>query len=150
MTVIYYADGTSANWTTKTASANGCPAPPPALAASSLNAWDNYFQTPSATNVSPPLRNICNAPAATEGREKARMKRLNLLLAVISAMSLSFVTSAQDRGWATSIAWSPDGETIAIGASSGIWLFDTDFNEVGYVPTPERLLANDHRLERCW
>ena len=65
------------------------------------------------------------------------MKRLNLLLAVISAMSLSFVTSSQDRGWATSIAWSPDGETIAIGASTGIWLFDTDFNEVGYVPTPE-------------
>ncbi len=44
---------------------------------------------------------------------------------------------AQDRGWATAIAWSPDGATIAVGSSVGVWLFDTEFNEKGFVATPE-------------
>ena len=47
-------------------------------------------------------------------------------------------TYAQDRGWASSIAWSPDGQTIAVGSSAGVWLFDNDFNEVGYVNIDQR------------
>ena len=62
------------------------------------------------------------------------MKRLALFLAVVWAISLCGIAAAQDRGWATSIAWSPDGETIAIGSSAGIWFFDNEFNELGHVP----------------
>ena len=62
------------------------------------------------------------------------MKRLALFLAVVWAISLCGIAAAQDRGWATSIAWSPDGETIAIGSSAGIWFFDNEFNELGRVP----------------
>ena len=48
-------------------------------------------------------------------------------------MLLWLIASAQDRGLATRIAWSPDAETIAIGSSKGLWFFDTDFNDVGSV-----------------
>ena len=44
---------------------------------------------------------------------------------------------AQERGWATAIAWSPDGDNIAVGSSTGVWFFDTEFNETGFVATPE-------------
>ncbi len=43
------------------------------------------------------------------------------------------ITHAQDRGAASSIAWSPDGETIALASSTGLWLFDNNFNEIGSV-----------------
>ena len=62
------------------------------------------------------------------------MKRLALFLAAVWVISLCSITAAQDRGWATSIVWSPDGETIAIGSSTGIWFFDNEFNELGHVP----------------
>ena len=68
------------------------------------------------------------------------MKRLNLLLAVIWAMSLSFVISAQDRGVASSIAWSPDGDTIAVASTTGLWFFDNDFNEAGYFEIEQQTL----------
>ena len=42
-------------------------------------------------------------------------------------------TSGQDRGWAAAIAWRPDGEMIAIGSTTGVWLFDSEFNELGHV-----------------
>ncbi len=61
------------------------------------------------------------------------MTRLYLFFAAVWVMSLCGITYAQDRGWASSIAWSPDGETIAIGSSTGVWFFDTEFNELGYV-----------------
>jgi len=61
------------------------------------------------------------------------MIRRRLLLAAAWVMTLSCITSAQDRGWASSIAWSPDGQTIAVGGGAGVWFFDNDFNEVGYV-----------------
>lgn len=65
------------------------------------------------------------------------MYKISIVLAVVSALALSGIGAAQERGWATAIAWSPDGETIAVGSSAGVWLFDTDFNETGFVPTPE-------------
>ena len=59
-----------------------------------------------------------------------RILSISILLAVLF---ISKSTDAQDRGWAASIAWSPDGETIAIGSTTGIWFFDNDFAEVGHV-----------------
>ena len=38
---------------------------------------------------------------------------------------------------ATTIVWSPDGETIAVGSSDGLWFFDEAFNVVGYVAIPQ-------------
>lgn len=61
------------------------------------------------------------------------MKSLMLCLMAAAMIWVSPIESAQDRGIATAIEWSPDGETIAIGSSTGVWLFDTDFNDVGFV-----------------
>ena len=61
------------------------------------------------------------------------MKRLALCMALIYVIWACNITSARDRGFALSIAWSPDGETIAVGSTNGVWLFDSEFNEVGYV-----------------
>lgn len=60
-----------------------------------------------------------------------------MILALAWALTMSGISYAQDRGWATAIAWSPDGETIAVGSSTGLWLFDNEFNEIGFVATPE-------------
>ncbi len=57
-----------------------------------------------------------------------------LLLAIVLAVIACSISLAQERGWASSIEWSPDGQTIAIGGSAGIWLFDNEFNEVGHIP----------------
>lgn len=64
-------------------------------------------------------------------------RNLILALTAICAFALGGATRAQDRGWATAIAWSPDGETIAVGSSTGVWLFDTEFNQIGHAATPE-------------
>ena len=61
------------------------------------------------------------------------MKGLNLFIAAVWAMSVSCITFAQDRGAAWSIAWSPDGATIAVASTTGLWFIDNQFNEVGYV-----------------
>ena len=61
------------------------------------------------------------------------MKWLMLCLIAAGMIWASPYASAQDRGIATAIDWSPDGETIAIGSSEGVWLFDTDFNDLGFV-----------------
>lgn len=58
-------------------------------------------------------------------------------LALALALTLTSISAAQERGWATAIAWSPDGETIAVGSTTGVWFFDTEFNETGFVATPE-------------
>ena len=60
------------------------------------------------------------------------MKRLTFFIAAAWVMSLCGVTLAQDRGAASSIAWSPDGETIAVGSTSGLWFFDNEFNQQGF------------------
>ena len=65
------------------------------------------------------------------------MYRIGVILALAWALAYSGIGYAQDRGWATALAWSPDGETIAVGSSTGVWLFDTDLNETGFVATPE-------------
>ncbi|MCY4069709.1 MAG: hypothetical protein OXG60_00265 [Chloroflexi bacterium] len=65
------------------------------------------------------------------------MNRLGLLLAIACVVSLCGIASTQDRGWATAIAWSPNGETIAVGSTTGVWFFDNDFVEIGFVATPQ-------------
>ena len=65
------------------------------------------------------------------------MRSLILIFAAICTFSLSSQTLAQNRGWAFTIAWSPNGETIAVGSSSGLWFFDDAFNDVGFVGTPQ-------------
>lgn len=65
------------------------------------------------------------------------MNKLFTICSLVWAISLYGIAYAQNRGWATSIAWSPDGETLAIGSNTGLWFFDTEFTEVGYVATPE-------------
>ena len=64
-------------------------------------------------------------------------RSLFLVLATVCAFSLCGSAQAQDRGWATAIAWSPDGETIAVGSTTGLWLFDTEFNQIAHVAIPE-------------
>jgi len=61
------------------------------------------------------------------------MKWLMLCIMAAGMIWVSPFASAQDRGIATAIDWSPDGEIIAIGSSTGVWLFDTDFNDAGFV-----------------
>ena len=61
------------------------------------------------------------------------MRRLTFCVTAICVIWACNFTSAQDRGYATSIAWSPDGETIAIGSTTGVWLFDTEFKNERYV-----------------
>lgn len=61
------------------------------------------------------------------------MRRLKSCLAAIFVIWVCAITSAQDRGFASAIEWSPDGETIAIASNTGVWFFDSRFNELGYV-----------------
>ena len=61
------------------------------------------------------------------------MRKLILYFAAAVSILLCCVNYAQDRGWVSSIAWSPDGQTIAVGGGAGVWFFDNDFNELGFV-----------------
>ena len=61
------------------------------------------------------------------------MRRLKSCLAAIYVLWVSICAFSQDRGFASAIEWSPDGETIAVASSTGVWFFDTEFNELGYV-----------------
>ncbi|MCY4063885.1 MAG: WD40 repeat domain-containing protein [Chloroflexi bacterium] len=61
------------------------------------------------------------------------MRRLISVVSAVLLLSIGGLSFAQDRGIATAIDWSPDGDTIAVVSSTGLWLFDTDFNEVGFV-----------------
>lgn len=36
-----------------------------------------------------------------------------------------------------SIAWSPDGNTIAVGSTTGVWFFDSDLRELAHLELPE-------------
>ena len=65
------------------------------------------------------------------------MYRMKMFLTLALALALSGIGAAQERGWATAIAWSPDGETIAVGSTTGVWFFDNNFVEVGFVATPQ-------------
>ena len=61
------------------------------------------------------------------------MSRIISMVILLAALWQAGATIGQDRGWATAIAWRPDGEMIAIASTTGIWLFDGEFNELGYV-----------------
>lgn len=61
------------------------------------------------------------------------MTRMNLFIAAVWMLSMCSITLAQDRGSASSIAWSPDGATIAVASTTGLWLFDNQFHELGHV-----------------
>lgn len=65
------------------------------------------------------------------------MKTLFRCIILLYCSLLAAATAAEPSGWATSIAWSPDGDTIAVGSSDGLWLFDDAFNEVGRLPLPQ-------------
>ncbi len=60
----------------------------------------------------------------------SKVLRLCVALGIILKGSIIF---GQDRGAASSIAWSPDGDTIAVGSTTGVWFFDSEFNDFGYV-----------------
>jgi hypothetical protein len=66
-----------------------------------------------------------------------------------SLLSVSPEISAQDsqqneynevlrlgRGTANDIAWRPDGQSLVVGGSLGVWFYDNDFNEIGYLEMP--------------
>lgn len=61
------------------------------------------------------------------------MNKIRAVCSIVFAMLCISISYGQDRGWASSIAWSPDGETIAIGSTTGIWFFDGQFRELGHV-----------------
>lgn len=64
------------------------------------------------------------------------MKQFVTIVTALWLLIACNTSLAYERGVATAIAWSPDGETIAVASTTGLWLFDTDFNEIGFVPTP--------------
>jgi WD40 repeat protein len=99
------------------------------------------------------------------------MKRL--LLATIILLLFTQVVIAQDnreilrlgRGTANALDWRPDGEVLAVGSGTGVWLYDEDFQtlahledaDTGYVqtvkwsPQGDRLAsANDTGTLQIW
>ena len=76
------------------------------------------------------------------------MNRTKSFFATLCTILLCGLAYAQDRGWPISAVWSPDGETIAVGSSTGIWLFDTGFKELGFVKTvPEEIIGSSLSLD---
>ena len=65
------------------------------------------------------------------------MTRIAILCCVVGSMLYINEVYAQDRGFALSIAWSPDGETIAVGSTTGVWLFDSDFKDLAHFDVNE-------------
>ena len=64
------------------------------------------------------------------------MRTFISLVSAVLLLSFGGFTSAQDRGIAVSIAWSPDGDAIAVGSTTGIWFFDAEFEEMAHVGLP--------------
>lgn len=75
------------------------------------------------------------------------MSRTKIFFATLCTIWLCNLAYAQDRGWPLSAVWSPDGETIAVGTSTGVWFFDAGFNELGFVKTlPEAIIGSSMSL----
>lgn len=76
------------------------------------------------------------------------MKWPKIFFVALWAIWLCSLTYAQDRGWPLSAVWSPDGETIAVGTSTGVWFFDAGFNQLGFVKTlPEKIIGSSLSLD---
>ncbi len=65
------------------------------------------------------------------------MRLLFYGVALVCLALPSQIAAPEPSGWALTIAWSPDGETIAVGSSDGLWFFDDAFNVVGFAATPQ-------------
>ena len=76
------------------------------------------------------------------------MNMTKIFCATLCAIWLCGFSFAQEWGWPISAVWSPDGKTIAVGSSTGIWFFDTDFEELGFVKTvPEEIIGSSLSLD---
>ena len=73
------------------------------------------------------------------------MSKVSACLASICVLWVCIIVSAQDRGFASAIEWSPDGETIAIASDKGVWFFDNEFNELGFVELWQDMLIRSPR-----
>ncbi len=70
------------------------------------------------------------------------MHKARLLFAASFLLFFWPASADHEREWVSSIAWSPDGQTIAAGGSAGVWLFDNDFNILGHIKAQHR---NSHQ-----
>ncbi|MCY4070967.1 MAG: hypothetical protein OXG60_06690 [Chloroflexi bacterium] len=68
-----------------------------------------------------------------EGLATKPMSRLFFVVILFAALWQGGETIGKDRGWAAAIAWRPDGQMIAIASTTGVWLFGSEFNELGHV-----------------
>ncbi len=76
------------------------------------------------------------------------MTRIQAWLTVVYFVAQCCIGFAQSRGWPLSAAWSPDGETIAVGSSTGVWFFDNAFTELGFVKTiPETITQSSLSID---
>jgi WD40 repeat protein len=80
------------------------------------------------------------------------MKRRLLLLCLLLGFAVQWVMAAPpqpetfrvkqlDYGWIQDIAWSPDGQTLAVAAEKGIFLLNKNYEEIG-------LLSNEFAKQR--
>ncbi|MCY3779378.1 MAG: WD40 repeat domain-containing protein [Chloroflexi bacterium] len=67
----------------------------------------------------------------------------NMFLAAAWTMIICGSIYAQDRGAASSISWSPDGQTIAVASTTGLWLFDNEFNELGNLDLEPDIMSQE-------
>lgn len=77
----------------------------------------------------------------------APMSRLFFVVILLVVLWQGAEAFGQDRGWATAIAWRPDGEMIAIASTTGVWLFDSEFNELGHVQVKQTVTDEPKRRQ---
>ena len=65
------------------------------------------------------------------------MNRIFRICSLVCAILCGGVVFGRDGGVAVSIAWSPDGDTIAVGSTTGVWFFDSDLREMAHLALPD-------------